>query len=85
MKAAADRISGKKPVVLLKISPDLIESEKKEIAKVLLLWLSHGFRCLLSRNDLKKMLGCGKNEVLLCLSLRLCCFQFLQWFPFNLR
>uniref|UniRef100_A0A9J2P763 Dihydroorotate dehydrogenase (quinone), mitochondrial n=2 Tax=Ascaris TaxID=6251 RepID=A0A9J2P763_ASCLU len=36
VKAAADRISGKKPVVLLKISPDLIESEKKEIAKVVM-------------------------------------------------
>uniref|UniRef100_A0A914ZV76 Dihydroorotate dehydrogenase (quinone), mitochondrial n=1 Tax=Parascaris univalens TaxID=6257 RepID=A0A914ZV76_PARUN len=34
VKAAADRINGKKPLVLLKISPDLIESEKKEIAKV---------------------------------------------------
>ncbi|VDM40776.1 unnamed protein product [Toxocara canis] len=34
VKAAVDRITGKKPVVLLKISPDLVDSEKKDIAKV---------------------------------------------------
>lgn len=32
---AANRIKEKRPAILLKISPDLLESEKKEIAKVL--------------------------------------------------